>query len=122
MEKYLDNNCHIYWGDVKPMTNNTNCTEAYKTMMGYVNGLNIYDMFRKNYDISGILKSGNRLETTMVNGQEKTYKLGYTMAEYTPWIKKLHSEEYNHPILGAYTTSYLNREDVRSALNIPSSI
>ena len=107
---------------MKPATNTTNCTEAFDSMMEYVYGLNIYDLYRKNYDITGILKSGNRLESTMVNGQKKTYKVGFTMAEYTPWIKKLHKEGVNHPILGAYTTSYLNREDVRTALNIPSSV
>lgn len=122
METYLDNNCHNYWSDVKPPTNNTNCSDAYNQMMEYVDGLNIYDLFRKNYDISGILKSGNRLESTMVNGQKKTYKVGYTMQEYTPWVKRLHKEGVSHPILGAYTTSYLNREDVRTALNIPADV
>lgn len=42
------------------------------------------------------------------------------MKEYTPWAKHIsHSE--NHPLLGATMTDYLNRDDVRTALHIPTT-
>jgi len=33
---------------------------------------------------------GNRLGTTYIGGEEKTYKRGYTMDEYAPWMRKKH--------------------------------
>lgn len=63
----------------------------------------------------------HRLGSTMVNGELKTYKRGYTAAEYTPWIKHILKDDDLHPVLGAYVTDYLNREDVRAALNIPTT-
>ncbi len=58
----------------------------------------------------------------MVNGEEKTYKAGYTMSQYTPWLKPILRNEESHPLLGSYLSSYTNREDVRAALNIPTSL
>ena len=57
----------------------------------------------------------------MIDGQEKKYKLGFTMKEYTPWVKHI-EESPNHPLLGAYMTEYVNRADVRKALNIPTAV
>jgi hypothetical protein len=34
------------------------------------------------------------------------------MKEYTPWAKHIVESE-NHPLLGAYLTEYVNRQDVR---------
>ena len=43
------------------------------------------------------------------------------MKEYTPWAKHI-VESGEHPLLGAGMSDYINREDVRKALNIPPSI
>jgi len=56
----------------------------------------------------------------VIDGKEKTFKRGYTRSEYTPWVK--HLKLGNEPILGDYFTSYMNREDVRKAFNIPSDV
>jgi hypothetical protein len=61
------------------------------------------------------------MRTVNVNGHEKTYKLGMTQKEYTPWAKII-PEKDNHPILGAYMTDYLNRAEVRRALHIPDTL
>lgn len=54
----------------------------------------------------------------MVAGELKTFKRGYTMSEYTPWVKHLKNSEV---ILGDYLTDYMNRADVRAAFNIPDT-
>lgn len=61
------------------------------------------------------------MRTVNVDGYEKTYKVGMTQKEYTPWAKVLQDKE-NHPILGSYMTDYLNRADVRRALHIPNTL
>jgi hypothetical protein len=43
------------------------------------------------------------------------------MSEYTPWAKHLKASG-SEVILGDYITSYMNREDVREAFNIPASL
>ena len=41
------------------------------------------------------------------------------MKEYTPWAKHILRDEGEHPLLGGYITSYINRADLRKALNVP---
>jgi len=50
-------------------------------------GLNWYDLYRKVYPDGGLLTAGNtdRERTVIIDGEEKKYKLGFTMKEYTPW-------------------------------------
>jgi hypothetical protein len=55
----------------------------------------------------------------MVDGEKKTYKRGMTQAEYTPWMKKQVASKH---LLGNGVSDYVNRADVRKALNIPTSI
>lgn len=56
----------------------------------------------------------------MIDGEEKTYKRGFTIDEYTPWLKKpaLKSKR----LLGDYVSDYINLPETRSAMNIPSKI
>lgn len=45
------------------------------------------------------------------------------MKEYTPWAKHIKKEhELKHPLLGDFMSDYVNRADVRQALNIPDSL
>lgn len=60
--------------------------------------------------------------SSMVGGELKTYKRGMTMSEYTPWLKNRTFKNDEEPILGDYFTDYMNREDVRAAFNIPTSV
>ena len=84
--------------------------------------LNWYDLFRQVYPDSDIVVSEeDRMRTVDVNGQKKTYKLGMTQKEYTPWAKHI-PQNVNHPLLGSYMTDYLNRAEVRRALHIPDTL
>ena len=60
----------------------------------------------------------------MVDGKNLTYQRGSTVGQRTPWLKSIFGE--NHPslkkILGDGQSDYLNRADVRLALNIPSYV
>lgn len=92
--------------------------------------LNWYDLYRPLYP-SGISSSdhaekqeeirNNRYKTVVIDGEEKTYKRGYTMGEYTPWIPFLKNQE-NPVILGDYLTDYMNQPETRTAFNIPTSV
>jgi hypothetical protein len=66
------------------------------------------------------LKSENRLGEAMVNNEKKTYLRGYTYDEYTPWLSK--GRTLKSPLLGSGVSDYVNREDVRLAMNIPDDI
>ena len=56
----------------------------------------------------------------MIDGEERTYRRGYTQAEYTPWLSHMMGEK-EQPILGDYVTDYLNQATTRTALHIPTS-
>jgi len=59
------------------------------------------------------------MAVSIVDGEEKVYKRGHTISEYTPWMKRVSS---NSPILGDYTSFYVNRADVRAAMHIPTNL
>ena len=87
-----------------------------------IKDLNWYDLYRPllNYKSS----AEDRLGTTVIDGEVKTYKKGMTMREYTPWAKHLFGEsnEEDDILLNDFFTDYMNREDVRKAFNIPSEV
>lgn len=56
----------------------------------------------------------------MIGGEEKTYRRGMTMAEYTPWANPLLKE--NKFRLGDYISDYMNTPEMREALNIPDDV
>lgn len=41
------------------------------------------------------------------------------MGEYTPWLKPLTNEKR---VFGDYVTSYMNQPELRTALNIPTTV
>ena len=79
--------------------------------------LNWYDLYRINWP-SPLLEDKPRYGTTIIDGEERTYKRGYTMQEYTPWVK--HLENVDSPLLGDFVSDYMNMEETRKAFNIPS--
>ena len=42
----------------------------------------------------------------MIDGEERTYRRGYTRSEYTPWLAATKGDD--KVILGDYVTDYLN--------------
>lgn len=115
----MDNDCHYYFNDVKVYNNSKTCVDAWDKINNLTGNLNWYDLYRPVYG-GGLLKSENRLGSTNVNGQEKTYKKGMTMGEYTPWLKHTHSSQLK--VSGDFLTDYINRADVREAMNIPDNV
>ena len=61
----------------------------------------------------------NRLGTVVINGEERTYKKGFTAKEYTPWAKHTHGSDN---IMAVNVTEYINLPEVRKAMNIPDSV
>jgi len=117
----MNNDCHYYFNDLRVYNNSKLCNDTWDAINNLAGSLNWYDLYRKVYPEGPlVLKGANRVATAYVAGEAKEYKMGYTQAEYTPWLKHLVRED--SPILGNAVTSYLNREDVRKALNIPNHI
>jgi hypothetical protein len=59
-----------------------------------------------------------------VNGTERVYKRGFTMSEYTPWLKHLFAKDsaFHTKVIGNIMSDYLNDPDVREALNIQAQV
>lgn len=73
--------------------------------------------FDKNY------AKANELGMSVVGGQIKTYKKVWTQQEYTPWMfrKGKNLKETPPCVNGQYIIEFLNRQDVRAALHIPTN-
>jgi hypothetical protein len=121
-DTFMNNDCHYYFNDVKVYNNSQTCIDAWDKINNLTGALNWYDLYRPTYPGSLLLKSGqseSREGVSMVNGEKKTYKRGMTIDEYTPWLKH---HVKNSPILGNFVSDYLNREEVRTALHIPTHV
>ncbi len=62
----------------------------------------------------------SRLGKTVVDGEERFYKRGVSQAEYTPWMKDVFKGE--GVVIGDYMSDWLNTNNVRSVLHIPSKV
>jgi hypothetical protein len=126
IKNYTDNGCTFYFRDVKPpMPNNSICIELWGKINDLWQGLNWYDLFRKVYPQSAVLNATDdaaRTKTVMIGGVEKTYKVGFTFQEYTSWLNHMPMYQAAQPLLGTFLSDYVNRADVRRALNIPDSV
>jgi carboxypeptidase C (cathepsin A) len=118
--------CVWYWDklDVAPHKNAPGCEDLWTELNNMLIDVNIYDLYRTNYAADQLKAEKPRLAKTIVDGTERTYLRGHTVAEKAPWLKAIFGE--NHPslqrILGGGMSDYLNRADVRTALNIPNWI
>ncbi len=83
--------------------------------------LNWYDLYRHNYDLPAS-SNADRIGTTVIDGETRTYKRGMTQAEYTPFASHIVNSESANVVNGDFMTDYMNRQDVREAFNIPSSV
>jgi carboxypeptidase C (cathepsin A) len=126
IKSYKDNNCTFYFRDVKPPSpDNKICNDLWDQINDLWQGLNWYDLFRKVYPQSAETKSVddfNRTKTVIIGGEEKTYKVGFTFQEYTSWLNQMPMYQASQPLLGTFLSDYVNRADVRRALNIPDSV
>ena len=110
------NGCFISFRGAIPHKNPPICDIIYVKMESLTSGLNVYDMFRHVYPDADMVSDSSRMGEVMINGEVKRYKRGFTLQEYAPWSKK----SIKSPLLGAFVTDYINREDVREAMNIPT--
>ena len=113
---FVNNNCSWYFRDVLPGHHPKVWEDAYKKFNKNTSRINWYDIYRPVYD-SPISEP---IGETKINGETRYYKRGYKMTEYAPWLAERYGDD--SPVLGDAVSDYLNREDVRIAFNIPSSI
>jgi len=114
-DNVTQNNCFQSFRDVIPYNNSQICTDAFDKINTLTGGLNWYDLYRQVYPDGPLLKEESRIGEVEIDGEIRQYKRGFTMGEYTPWLKDVSP---NSPILGNYMTDYMNRADVRAALHI----
>ena len=119
IEWYEANNCVYYFNDFIPHTGPAECDNYWELMNNMTEGLDWYDLLRKADGTPLLLEEEERYKTVMVGDQEKTYKRGYTQAEYTPWLKGLADDRV---ILGDFLSDYANNATVREALHIPEFV
>ena len=115
-DKFVENNCSWYFRDVLPGNHPKVCEDAMDRFDNLTSRINWYDIYRDVYD-SPISEP---IGETVIDGEVRYYKRGYKMTDYAPWLKEFYGEK--SPIIGDGVSDYLNREDVRKAFNIPSSI
>lgn len=122
LDTWNTNGCHLYFDDVYPATMPLKCKETWAQMENATKNLNWYDLYRPNIASALKTQDESRIGHAIVDGKIKTYKRGFTMKEYTPFLKRhmlMHQED--SMILGDFLTDYMNRADVRTAFHIPSS-
>lgn len=119
LDEFNSNDCFFSFNGVLPETATKECVSAWMKMNTLAGSLNWYDLYRPvYYDTLGLLEDENRMGEVEVDGVIKTYRRGYTIQEYTPWLKNANIKS---PLLGDGVSDYANRADVRAALHIPSS-
>ena len=98
------------------------CEAAEMEFFSALAGLNIYDLYRHCYRED----EGLRMGRATIDGEEKTYTRGMTAFDYTPWVfggmTRDQLQLKNPPcVYASGVTDYLNRQDVRDALNVKTS-
>eukprot|EP00350_Pseudokeronopsis_sp_OXSARD2_P006968 CAMPEP_0170544386 /NCGR_PEP_ID=MMETSP0211-20121228/3164_1 /TAXON_ID=311385 /ORGANISM="Pseudokeronopsis sp., Strain OXSARD2" /LENGTH=232 /DNA_ID=CAMNT_0010848019 /DNA_START=578 /DNA_END=1276 /DNA_ORIENTATION=+ len=122
-DKLLDNGCFRSFRNVIPPVTTAVCDEAWIEFEFATAHLNDYDLYRHTTDSAlTLLTDEERMATVDVNGETMTYKRGYTMDEYTRRVKSGPTDGRPKPVLGAFMTDYMNRADVREALNIRDDV
>jgi len=117
LKEWEDEGCFYSFHDVLPKKMGPKCDAIVARNEELTSKLNWYDLYRINWP-SPLLEDKPRYGTTIIDGEERTYKRGYTMQEYTPWVK--HLENVDSPLLGDFVSDYMNMEETRKAFNIPS--
>lgn len=94
--------CIWYWDklDIAPHKNAPGCEDLWSELNSMLKDVNIYDLYRTNYAADQLTKSENpRLGKAIIDGEERIYKRGHTVAEKSPWLRGIFGE--NHPSLMA---------------------
>jgi carboxypeptidase C (cathepsin A) len=114
----MDNECVYYFNDFKPHKGPASCDLVWNQTNTLAENLNWYDLYRTDgTPLTQTLTEENRYKTVMIDGQEKTYKSGRTVSEYTPWLSKFIK---NPKVTNDLLSDYMNSQELRDALHIPS--
>lgn len=88
-----------------------------------VKDVNVYNILGKCYGLPD--DPAERHGMTMIKGEQKHYKRGFTAADYTPWVKhrqsRLGDDGLPPCVYGIPVTDYMNSPDLRRILHIPDS-
>lgn len=126
LEKFETHDCHYYfYPEYSDHRNSLECDALWEKINNLGADLNWYDLYRPVYPETILSNQkalrANRHASVMIDGQQRTYKRGYTQAEYTPFARHLMATS-EPVILGDYLSGYMNRQDVREAFHIPSHV
>lgn len=125
-EEYQSNNCSSFFRDIWVETNPEVCDPLTEKINTITENLYIYDILRP-IPAGALSKSRNpdfRAGKTVVGGTERSYKRGYTMAEYTPWLKHplISEKSMGDHVFGAFLSDYVNDPKQRELLHIPEDV
>jgi hypothetical protein len=95
------------------------CVKYWQAINSLTSSLNWYDLYRPVYSDPALKSVERTYGETIINGEVKKYRRGFTMDEYTPWLKGVAAP---HPSLGDGMTDYANLPEVKEAMNIPSFV
>jgi len=114
------------------------CLALLQKFSDAVEKINVYDIFGTCWGLGDTQEktySANDIGIKAIAGKLHTYKKVFTAAQYTPWVSLLKgkknssesttkdsSNELPPCIYGQPVTDYLNRQDVKDALHIPSDV
>jgi hypothetical protein len=122
LDTYKANNCYYCFNDECGTNDDLSqiCSDTLDSIIEFTGEYNWYDLYRPVYNTDTIiLEEHERKATVVIDGEEKEYMRGYTMGEYTPWMKHLSNEK---KVFGDYVSTYMNQPELRTALNIPSTV
>jgi len=125
MDYFDENNCTYYFNDFRPHSGPEGCDAVWNHMNDLAKDLWWYDLYMPADTIldAKMMTPEERMGKTVVDGVEKTYRRGFTPREYTPWLANVNPGSRTLDlVMNDLLTDYLNREDVRAALHIPSDI
>jgi carboxypeptidase C (cathepsin A) len=112
---FEENKCATYFLNVIPPHLPPPCYDAVLKFSKLTEGVNWFNFYEEH--TSSRLDEPSMGET-IIDGERKTYQRGYKITDFAKWMKGYVSEI--GPIFGEASSDYLNRQDVRKALHIPS--
>lgn len=121
MDFFLKSGCVYYFNDFRPHSGPAGCDTIWAKMQKLVADLDWYDLYLPPQ--GALMTEAERIGKTVVGGEERTYKIGRTKAEYTPWVKHFgNNSTAANRVEGDFLSEYMNRNDTRAALHIPDFV
>jgi len=119
---YTHSSCKKWFNDFKPMEGPPYCADLWNDINSFTENLNWYDLYRPVLSATPLLSEEERIGKTIIGGVEKEYRRGYTVSEYTPWLKDFMKPGKKEAVMGAPVSDYLNQANVRLTLHIDDAV